>query len=169
MRGATWTVKDHAISCREGIVLMNRDVRIAAGTAAAIVAVLGTLLTLNYVGYCVPEGRFLSKQELVDIGLRDYFPSYPPLNYTGFQAQVKQPIVYSSLDDFVARNPDCCSLTSTARKGMTPTLFHRLLGHFASFVKIEYKLEEGMPGAPDKNVVWIAVTNCGFPWNGIKL
>jgi hypothetical protein len=148
---------------------MNRDVRIAVGGAAAIVTSLAALLALNYVGYCMPEGRFLSRKELIDVGLRDYFPSYPPPYYTGLHPQVQKPVAYASLDDFVARNPDCCSLTSTARKGMTPTLLHRLLGHFASFVKIEYKLEEGVPDAPDKNVVWIAVTNCGHPWNGIKL
>jgi hypothetical protein len=92
---------------------MNRDVRIAVAGAAAIVVALGTYLTLNYVGYCVPEGRFLSRQELIDIGLRDYFPSYPPLNYTGFQAQVKQPIAYASLDG--AKGHDTNLVSSTAR------------------------------------------------------
>ena len=122
--------------------------------------------TLSYSGFCLPEGRFLTDQEIVDIGARSYFQRYPPPNYGTF-VKVVRPIAYTSFEDFMSRNPDCCSVTQTGRDGGESSLFHRLMGRFAGFVRIEYKLENDVPGAPDKNLVWVAVTNCGIPWNGI--
>ena len=149
---------------------MNRNVRIAVGAvAAAIAAMLATPLALNYSGFCLAERRYLTAQELIDIGVRDEFRFYPPHSYSGFVAEVQNPIEYVSFEDFISRNPNCCTLTRTGRKGSAPTLYHRLLGHFATFVRIGYRIEEDVPAAPPTTVSYIAVTNCGIPWNGIKL
>ena len=44
---------------------------------------------------------------------------------------------------------------------------YRLMGDFAGFVRIEYQLDQAPSGGPDKEVAWVAVTNCGVPWNGM--
>lgn len=138
---------------------------------AAILAGLAVLLIsgLNYSGFCISEGRYLTERELIEIGARDEFRFYPPHNYVGSDAEVTQPISYGSFEDFVSRNPNCCSLTRTGRKNSVPTLFHRFLGHFATFVRVEYRVEESVPDVPETTVSYIAITNCGIPWNGIKL
>jgi hypothetical protein len=124
------------------------------------------LPALNYSGFCLSERRYLTEREVIDIGVREHFQKYPPAAYADF-SKVVRPIDYASVGDFMVRNPKCCSVTETSREGVTPGLIDRLVGRFAGFVRIEYKLEDNVPGAPDKNVVWVAVTNCGKPWNGI--
>lgn len=122
---------------------------------------------LNYSGLCISEGRYLTEQELIDIGIREEFRSYPPRTYPGLLPKVTKPIQYASFDDFIARNPNCCSLTRTAREDFSPAFFHRILGHFAGFVRMEYRVEEDVPDVPEMYVSHIAITNCGIPWNGI--
>jgi hypothetical protein len=138
---------------------------------AAILAGVAVLLIsgLNYSGFCLSESRYLTERELIEIGARDEFRFYPPHSYAGFVAEVKRPIAYSSFEDFISRNPNCCSLTRTGRKESAPTLAHRILGHFATFVRIEYRVEENAPDVPETTVSYVAITNCGIPWNGIKL
>jgi hypothetical protein len=137
--------------------------------AAAGVAAIAGVSALNYSGFCFSQGRFLAHAELIEIAARDYFRQYPPLNYTGFTAKAQKPIAYASFEDFTARNPECCSITRTGRDGGAPSPIESLLGRFAGFVRIEYRLEDDVPGAPATNVVHVAMTNCGVPWNGIKL
>jgi hypothetical protein len=128
-----------------------------------------TIAALNYSGFCLPQGRYLTEQELIDIGARDEFRFYPPSHYPGFAATIHNPIPYDSFEDFISRNPNCCSLSRTGREGGAPTLLHRFSGYFATFVRVEYRVEEDAAGAPKTTVSYIAITNCGFPWNGIKL
>jgi hypothetical protein len=148
---------------------MNRDVGIGAGIAASILAILGMPLALNYSGLCLAEGRYLAEQELIGIGLRSEFQSYPPRVYPGFGAEVTKPIAYPSFEDFVSRNPNCCSLSRTAREEFSPALFHRLAGNFATFVRVQYRVEEAVPDVPETYISQIAITNCGHPWNGVRL
>jgi hypothetical protein len=132
-------------------------------------AVFVVIPVLNYSGFCLSEGRYLTERELIDIGARDEFRFYPPHSYPGFTPEVRKPIAYRSFEDFVSRNPGCCSLTRLGRKGHAPTLLHRLLGHFATFVRVEYRVEEDVPDAPKTTVSYIAITNCDHPWNGVRL
>ena len=135
---------------------------------AVVLGLIGSS-ALNYSGFCFAQGRYLTEQELIEIGARDEFRFYPPSHYPGFVAEVAKPIPYNSFEEFVSRNPNCCSLTRTGRKGGAPTLIHRLLGHFATFVRVEYSVEEDVTDTPMTTVSYIAITNCGHPWNGIKL
>jgi hypothetical protein len=138
------------------------------GAAVALVAV-GVVPSLNYSGFCLSEGRYLTDAELIDIARRDEFRFYPPHSYQGFAAEIRRPIEYSSYEDFVARNPNCCSVTRTGRKNFSPALFHRLAGNFATFVRVEYRVEEGVPDVPETYISHVAITNCGHPWNGVRL
>lgn len=144
-----------------------RKRRFLALVILAFVIVLGALASLNYSGYCVRDARFLTQAELVDAGVRDYFASYPPPVYSNF-VRVTAPIPYSSVEDFVSRNPNCCELNPTGRQGETPGLFSRILGRFAGYVRIDYMLEEATNNVPHTNLVRVAVSNCGRVWNGIS-
>lgn len=145
-----------------------RKLKLGLLGAAAVVGlvVLVIIPALNLSGFCLSQGRFLTEPEIIEIGAREHFRRYPPASYGTF-ASVVRPIAYRSFNDFMSRNPECCSVTPTARDGGEPSLFHRLMGRFAGFVRIEYSLEDDVPEAPETNVVWVAVTNCGVPWNGI--
>ena len=145
---------------------MSWGMRLGVVAIVPVLAVLVVVSALNYSGLCLLEGRFLTEQELIDIGARDYLQRYLPLNYAQWEP-ADRPMAFSSIEDFMLKNPDCCSVTPTGRDDGEPSLFDRLVGRFAGFAKIEYKLEEALPGKPEKRVVWVAVTNCGKPWNGV--
>jgi hypothetical protein len=155
---------------RLGDLPSRGDRRMRTIVAALMLMAALAVPTLSYSGFCLPEGRFLTDQEIIDIGARDYFQRYPPPNYApkdGSYVEVVRPIAYGSFDDFMLRNPNCCLVTQTGRDDGAPSLFHRLIGRFAGFARIEYQLEDSVHGAAGKNLVWVAVTNCGKPWNGV--
>jgi hypothetical protein len=145
---------------------MNWNVRIVAGIAVAIVFGLGAVLVLNHSGLCLAQARYLTDREIIDIGARDYLQRYLPINYAQWEP-TRRPIAFDSVEDFLSRDPSCCTVTPTGRDGGVPAMFYRLRGDFAGFARIEYELEHAPPGGPDKEVVWVAVTNCGVPWNGV--
>lgn len=138
------------------------------GAAVALVALaaIGVVSALNYSGFCLPEARYLTEREIIDIGARDHLRSYLPINYAKWEP-TRRPIAFSSVEDFMSRDPDCCTVTATGRDGGVPALFYRLMGDFAGFVRIGYELDRPRSGGPDMEVVWVAVTNCGVPWNGV--
>ncbi|WP_162917686.1 hypothetical protein [Dongia deserti] len=141
--------------------------RVLVPVIAVSVAFLVITAALNYSGFCISQGRFLSEGELIDIGARRYLKRFLPLNYDQF-APTERPVAFASVEEFLLRNPDCCSVTQKGRDDGVPALFHRIMGRFAGFVRIEYKLEETPPEGPAREVVWVAVANCGRPWNGIN-
>jgi hypothetical protein len=145
-----------------------RKPKLSLPGAMAVVGLVVFVITrvLNLSGFCLSQGRFLTEREIIEIGASDYLRRYLPLNYEKFEP-TDRPVAFTSIDDFMSKNPDCCSVTPTGRDDGEPPLFHRLSGRFAGFARIEYKLDEAVPGEPERRVVWVAVTNCGLPWNGI--
>lgn len=78
--------------------------------------------------------------------------------------------VYQGVDDFIKRNPYCCSVASiNTELGHVPAVSTRILGDFSGYVRIEYI----DPNDPDiarrekKKTSYLAVTNCGDVWSGI--
>ncbi len=119
MRGGILRVKDQqwaaATICQAG-----GDARMRTILAVLILMAALAVPALPYSGFCLPKGRFLTDQEIIDIGARDYFQRYPPPNYApkdGSYVEVVRPIAYESFEDFMSRNPNCCSVTLTGRDG----------------------------------------------------
>jgi hypothetical protein len=155
--------------CRYGVgehVLTLGMMSVVVG--ASVLIGLSALAISNYSGVCLSRAQVLSSDELIKIASRDHFNGYPDLNYTLTGQEAQHPVKYLSYEDFMTRNPGCCTVTREGRSEMTPSIHHYLLGRFAGFVRIEYILEENTTGDPKYNVAWVAVTNCGTPWNGIK-
>ena len=148
--------------------MKKRQLGLLSTAVLAGVVFLG-IPALNYSGFCIAEGRYLTEQELIAIGVRYEFQSYPPRVYPGFSAEVTKPIAYASFEDFIAGNQNCCSLARTARENFSPGFLDRVLGHFATFVRIEYRVEKDVPNVPKTYVSHVAITNCGHQWNGIRL
>jgi hypothetical protein len=141
---------------------------IAVVAGASVLLGLSAMALSNYSGVCLSRAQILSSSELIDIASRDHFNGYPDARYTLTGEQVQNPVKYLSYEDFMLRNPGCCTVTREGRQGMTPAFHQNLLGRFAGFVRLEYILELNSAGDPKFNVAWVAVTNCGTLWNGIK-
>lgn len=138
-------------------------------------------MSLNYVGFCFKERRFLSDEEKIAIGVRDVLAAYPPVidlyeERNGEvvevgRSQPDRPIHYKDVDSFFAENPDCCKVTRIMeRSGYTVRLEHRLLGSANTFVEVKYKVKymdaHGV-GRSSLETDYIAISNCGYPWSGM--
>lgn len=80
---------------------------------------------MNYAGYCHAEGRFLSDQEKIYSAVKYVMPhSYPRtikrqrnisingvIGKSDYLYENKKPIKYKDEQDFLALNPDCCTLS----------------------------------------------------------
>lgn len=167
--------------------------KIIVSCVAIVIFGLIILEGFIYNGFCVAERRWLGEEELFDIAKRRVFKYYPPQRFRipgVISKNIKNHIQYEDFDDFVRRNPDCCSLSETGWKGMTVGVFHRLTGHSAGFVRVEYAADadgftpedrarivskytkytgindEKLDRLNQKNLSFVPITNCGDVWAG---
>jgi hypothetical protein len=146
---------------------------------AVTLIVSATLLTTivwrsawNYAGYCRSQQRFLSADEKIGIAIDDVLQTYPPPVRIppGSQSMARpaRPIPYSSAREFTARNPDCCAIVQQLPGGYAPSVTARILGKFASFVRLEFRVRYFAVGGEEEQLVekHVAISNCGRPWSG---
>ena len=125
---------------------------------------------LNISGYCSVEKRWLSENERVlraveTINNRDGFPVYEAGQGNQWYAKEK----YSSAQELINRNPDCCGLIKDGRYGdgsPPPSLTKRLLRPIAGgVVTIKYSAEYVDKNGAKKTTqyrIQEALDNCGF-------
>lgn len=143
-----------------------------------------------YNGYCSAEERWLTEDELFAVAMRNVFHNYPPQRFRipgVYSKKITKPIQYADFEDFVNRNPDCCSLSATGWKGMTVGFFRRIRGYSGGFVRVEYAADadgitpkdrkwifsnsstmtkEKFASYNHKNLSFVPMTNCGKVWRG---
>lgn len=120
-------------------------------------ASLVILQTLVYNGFCVAERRWLGEQEMLDIAKLSMFEHYPPQSFRipgVFSKKIERHVQYKDFDDFVNRNPNCCSLSQTGWKGLSVDFIYRLRGYSAGFVRVEYAADAD--GLTQEDKIWIA-------------
>lgn len=158
-------------------------------TGKGIMLVLGVLLTyfvgtaayhakLNYDGYCIPEHRILSDDEMIRIALKDVNRERPKYVYsysTGKKERVQEDYIpYASIDELLEKNPNCCSfglrshLTSEGRLP-PPTFFARINGLHRGYVRYKFEAhyvnaETGEEYSKEYNGSY-KIKNCGKIYN----
>jgi hypothetical protein len=139
---------------------------VLAGTAAVLFRP-----ALNVAGFCWAEKRFLSDEEMFASAAKAAFEYYPPMHYRTAYAEVVSPIKYASVEDFDARNADCCKFVDSSEAVMAST-HNYWRGRVRAYVKVTYRVEidpqsggssSGLPPGMD-NVIF-TITNCGEAWN----
>ncbi len=114
----------------------------------------------SYNGYCFEQDRYLSDGEKI----RSAIQFAMSVDATG-----ENHIPYISVDEFVAENPDCCSLNRTSSTAYTPSLLDRLSGTSNGYVHIKFKSRSQGANVEitTKSIeTEPAVTNCGRVWIG---
>jgi hypothetical protein len=137
----------------------------------ASLSVIAAWSTLNYRGYCFAEERYLTDQELTKIAVMDVFQSHAAFyRYKSGRTETGTLISYRNVDEFEELNRGCCKLTNYGKEGFTPSLSRRLAGYFRTFVHVNYMKERPFKNlsVPSQNDVYIAISNCGRPGNGLK-
>jgi hypothetical protein len=106
---------------------------------------------LNISGYCFAKHSYLSDKEKIHIAVAYAFKR-------GFKGIHD----YQDVEDFLANNPDCCSVSSNCPSG-TEDGIDRALGKISSCV---YVLEANSDvRSEDKVTSAIAISNCGKVWS----
>lgn len=133
--------------------------------------------TLNYAGFCLREGRFLTDEEKVQIAVAFVMADYPPVlartrtteqggvwrNVVEY-ARPQAPIYYLDAGEFSRVNQDCCALAAEPGVTQAPLFWSRVLGRLSDFVRVSYRVRYLEPSGAEAGqdvVQWVAVTNCG--------
>ncbi len=128
--------------------------------------VIATRGTLNYSGYCIAEGQWLSDEEKIRrVVQRMINRSQIPVATTSRGVQFYDQVKYESIDAFFAANPNCCKVGSDLIGGYTPRGFmDRVHGIYGDRVEVTAKLTYiGSDGEETSKTqtLYAEITNCG--------
>ncbi len=157
-------------------------------TIKFILAVLLTvILSLNYLGFCYSQKRFLSDEEKLNIVVKEilaseaerfkYYKRVISLdknNERRMQLEKEypgEPVPYRDINEFFFLNPGCCAVgTELTFEGAISHLSHwnRLVNTISLVVTIKYlkryRDNEGVIQTKPVKHDWL-ITNCGNIWD----
>lgn len=130
-----------------------------------LVALLGGPAGLNYSGFCISKGRWLSDEERVHIvanyqNNRTIMPIYiKGIGYKNFKQ-----IPYQSVDELLAKNPYCCKVVGSGDVPR-PSMWDRIFGKNSNkIINVKYKVmhlnETGQQDSYEVNY-YNTLSNCG--------
>jgi hypothetical protein len=103
---------------------------------------------LNYSGFCFKEMRYLSDAEKIELALNSIIKEQtsPGKRVNVFTDNdkliVREIIPYSSKNDFIKKNTDCCKEIVPSNgifaEDPSPTLFDRILGRYSYGIRVSY-------------------------------
>ncbi|MBU6462094.1 MAG: hypothetical protein KGK01_05595 [Bradyrhizobium sp.] len=91
---------------------------------------------LNFTGYCYAEARYLNDDELTRIAIADALKHVP--DTVGI-------VHYSSVEDVLAKNPDCCAVHRQHRglfEDLLPGTWVRAFGWYIAAIEVAYRYRE---------------------------
>jgi len=148
--------------------------------SASIFVGITVYISGNLIGFCWKRFSILDKGQKIEIAVRYVMRYYPPVidllqekngdevYYT--RGRPDRSIAYSSFEDFLRQNPNCCYITDTGFENSQIDFISRAFGSGSEFVNVNYKVKYfDLNGAlvAKNNEVYVAITNCGRPWSGI--
>ena len=81
--------------------------KLALGFLSAAILIAAVPLSLNYSGYCLSEQRFLTKEELIEIALRDV---HYLVDYQGRSLNIDIEEIFKKNREYTKINPNCCKV-----------------------------------------------------------
>ena len=150
--------------------------------AGLVVCVVGFAwyFGMNYTGYCHSRFRYLSDQEKIEIGVRFLLESIYPPSVPIYEVRdgervfidnqtPKDPIRYGDLQEFFARNSDCCKVSLSARENFEAPTMSRLTGRLAAFVNVNFLVRYRAATGEEIEIpmrIDPGISNCGEIWFG---
>jgi len=131
------------------------------------VALAALVPTLELSGYCFEQQRFLTDREFLNAAIGEAIERDAVTVARSQQRQVKIESVplprYSSMEEFVAKNPQCCKFAPHNAGDESPlvTFGDRVFGRAARTVLVAYPLSLSDRSAATASLR-IVVTNCGY-------
>ena len=134
---------------------MNLSRRTVAATIVVLViAAVAVVEYLNFSGFCYPQRRYLSSNELIASAIQDNLRRHSPA------PNATRRKMYVSLEEFYQQNPDCCELSRWDTGPFGNSVLLRLLGHYEALVNIVYRINDG-PGEESFYGSMTLVGSCG--------
>lgn len=143
------------------------------------IAYAGHLVRLTYAGYCHAAEKYLTDDEKIRVALVDLLKKHPPVVMrSSVEANVfnmsppDNPILYRNVDDFLSRNPDCCSVryhtfpAPEMQPDVMPPLSDILTGTATRVVIVTYLVrfkDERNVEQSVKTTTYLHINNCGAP------
>jgi len=112
--------------------------------------------SINYTGFCISEGGWLSEEERIALAKEAVFKSGPNKNYPLYLSKLadedlyKKKLLaqggkykrwrYKTLEAFDAENPNCCrSVGASSPQSLWPDMFEsRITGSRADVIEVKY-------------------------------
>jgi hypothetical protein len=113
---------------------------------APVVVLSGTtfaIYSLHTNGYCIFERRFVTQSEMIKIAVKSELFMLSQSQKFEDETLKQNDLVthFSSVDDFLHRNPDCCSLVGNINNYEIYGSYPLIVGHIANSVRLEYQFE----------------------------
>jgi hypothetical protein len=100
----------------------------------------------------------------LDAGVAAIYAAYSEASYTDVNGKTFETITYRGLADFVARNPDCCTFSTTGQDGFVPTPEWQEKFSFYGFVSATfkaYRVDDNDVKSEVNLTTEVAITTCG--------
>ncbi|MBW7912049.1 MAG: hypothetical protein H3C49_12365 [Alphaproteobacteria bacterium] len=125
--------------------------------AVPVLLLFLSVQSLNHTGFCYERGRYLSYQELVDIGLF----GEEGVHMSPDEKKAKEISFKEGADNLVY--PECCSISREYAKSDKFWAFvdKTFIGRYVFQLNVVFPLKEGRPGRFPYEEMNIAVNACG--------
>lgn len=100
----------------------------------------------------------------LEAGISAIYAAHTSTSYSSVEGQALEPVTYLGIEDFLARNPDCCSFSTRGEDGFVPTPEWQERNSFYGFVNATFKAYYKKDGDTKREVVTtdeVAITTCG--------
>jgi len=101
----------------------------------SIFIVTAIILSLNLSRFCYLKRQFISDHELIKGAI-----GFEMKIYESRRIKNSYEIKYSTISDFLDKNPNCCSLKNWWEEDIFDALLGKMLGYYISQVRMKYKL-----------------------------
>jgi hypothetical protein len=152
---------------RIALLWIRRHPILSSGLFGCAAALAALVPTLEFSGYCFDQQRFLTDREFLNAAVREAIGRDAVTVALSQGRQLKIDSVplprYSSVEEFVEKNPQCCKFTPHNAGDESPlvTFGSRVSGRAARTVVVAYPLN--LPDRPAATAsLRIVVTNCGY-------
>jgi hypothetical protein len=137
---------------------------------------------VDYNGeYCRETSRAMTNKDRIDAVVKWVISGYPPslseltLSPEAYRDVYSGPrpktfIPYTSQNEFMALNPDCCAVETSTPNVRKIRIMDRVSGRIAAYVRVRYRVRYvDESGTAREQIVepYYAITTCGHPWSGI--
>lgn len=139
-----------------------KKIGIIASVLVVMLGVIFSLASINASGICISTMHRFTNEELVAITKKAAYQTYTARVRSGYYLKEKSAtlnsLVYSSIDEFLLLNPNCCGIVSEDELRVEDKvgLVRRISGEFRSWTSSSFFIEDRVV----ESQRWL-VSNCG--------